>query len=155
MLAQNVFGLPSMGWRYPFAEMDRLARQMDWMNNAIFGQPGARMMMPKVFPAVNITENKEKYFVRAELPGIKTEDIKLEVTGSNLSISGERKISFEGEAVKYHRREREAGRFSRVISLSDDVEADSVEAKMKDGLLTVAITKSATAKARQIKVKAS
>lgn len=153
MLALNLFNSPSIGWRNPFTELDRLAHQLDWMTNAMFKQPGARMLMPKVFPAINVTEDKDKYYVRAELPGMKADDINLEVVGRNLSISGKREISSEGENAKYHRREREAGSFSRVFRLPEDVEADSVEAKLNDGLLTVAIAKSAATKTKQIEVK--
>ncbi len=155
MLTRNVFGLPSMGWRNPFADLENLTRRMDLLTNAMYGRPGTSFMMPKVFPAINITEDKDKYYVRAELPGIKAEDIKLEVTGKNLAITGERKIQSEGKNVRYHRREREAGRFSRIVGLPGDVDADSVDAKLVAGLLTVAIAKSAAAKAKQITVKTS
>lgn len=77
----------------------------------------------------------------------------MEVTGNNLSISGERKIQSEGKNAKYHRKEREAGKFSRIISLPGEVDSDSVEAKLVNGLLTVAIVKSAAAKPKQITVK--
>jgi HSP20 family protein len=110
-------------------------------------------MMPKVFPAINITEDKEKYYVRAELPGMKANEVQVEVTGRNLAISGERKIQSEGENAKYHRREREAGKFSRVIGLPGEVNADSVDARLVNGLLTVTIDKSMAAKPKQITVK--
>ena len=155
MLTRNVFSLPSTGWRNPFADLENLSRRMDLLTNATFGRPGARLAMSKIFPAINITEDKDKYYVRSELPGMKAEDIKLEVTGRNLAITGERKIQSEGENTRYHRREREAGRFSRIVDLPTDVDADSVDAKLVNGLLTVAIAKSAAAKAKQITVKAS
>jgi HSP20 family protein len=155
MLTRNSFGLPSIGWRNPFADLENLTRRMDLLTNAMFGRPGARLMMPTVFPAINITEDKDKYYVRAELPGMKAEDIKLEVTGRNLAITGERKIRSEGDNAQYHRREREAGTFSRIVGLPGDVDADSVDAKLVNGLLTVAIAKSAAAKAKQITVKTS
>jgi len=142
-----------MGWRNPFADLENLTRRMDLLTNAMYGRPGTSVMMPKVFPAINITEDKDKYYVRAELPGIKANEIQVEVTGKNLSISGERKIQSEGKNTKYHRREREAGRFSRVIGLPGEVDADSVDARLVNGLLTVAITKSAAAKPKQITVK--
>ncbi len=155
MLTRNVFGLPSMGWRNPFADLENLTRQIDMLTNAIQGRRGTSFTMQKVFPAINITEDKENYYVRAELPGMKAEDINLEVTGRNLAIAGERKIQSEGENVRYHRRERDAGRFSRIIGLPGDLDADSVDAKLVNGLLTVAIAKSAAAKAKQITVKTS
>ena len=101
----------------PFAEMERLARQMEWLAGGILPRTAMPLFSARVFPAVNITEDKDKYYVRAELPGIKANEINLEVSGRNLSISGERKIESEGDNVKYHRRERDAGRFSRLISL--------------------------------------
>lgn len=155
MLARNVFGLPLVGGRHPFTGLERMARQMDLMTNTFFGRPGKPFMRPKVFPAINITEDLDQYHIRAELPGIKADDIKIEVAGRNLSISGERKIQSEGNNAKYHRREREAGKFSRMISLPGDIEADSVDAQMVDGLLSVKIAKSAANKARQITVKAA
>ncbi len=114
MVAKRIIGFPSMGLHRPFGEMDRMARQMDLLTNALFGRPQMPLFSSRVFPAVNITEDKEKYYVRAELPGIKADEISLEVTGRNLTISGERKIQSEGENARYHRREREAGSFSRV-----------------------------------------
>ena len=155
MLKRNMFGLPSMGWRNLFADFENLTRQMDLLTNAMYDRPGARLVTPKVFPAINITEDKDKYYVRAELPGMKAEDIKLEVTGRNLAITGERKIHSESENARYHRRERDAGRFSRIVALPGEVDADSVDAKLVNGLLTVSIAKSAAAKAKQITVKAS
>jgi HSP20 family protein len=142
-----------MGRRNPFADLEDLTRRMDLLTNAIYGRHGMNFMMSKVFPAINITEDKEKYYVRAELPGIKANELQVEVTGRNLAISGERKIQSEGENAKYHRREREAGKFSRVIGLPGEVNADSVDARLVNGLLTVIIAKSVAAKPKQITVK--
>ena len=153
MAATRMTQFPFLGWRYPFDEMHRLARQMDQIASTVFERPEMRWLSSKVFPAVNITEDTDKYYVRAELPGIKSDEIQLEVTGKNLAISGERKIRSEGDSAKYHRKEREEGKFSRIISLPGEVNADSVQAKLVNGLLTVAIAKSETAKPRQIAIK--
>ncbi len=153
MVAARMISLPTMERRDPFAEMERMARQMDLLTKTIFGRPEMQFFPSKVFPAINITEDKEKYYVRAELPGIKADELQVEVTGKNLSISGERKIQSEGENAKYHRKEREEGRFSRVISLPGEVDADSVDAKLINGVLTIAIAKSVAARAKQITVK--
>ena len=109
--------------------------------------------LPLVFPPVNVTEDNHNYFVRAELPGIKAEELNISVTGKNLTISGERKIASEGDDVRYHRREREAGSFNRIIALPRDVEVDNVEAGLEDGVLTVTIPKAEEAKPKQITVK--
>jgi len=152
MFTSRMIGFPSMGRRSPFAEMERMAKQMDLLSRAIFGRPEMRPFAAKVFPAINLTEDNEKYYVRAELPGISADAINLEVTGRNLAISGERVIPSEGENARYHRREREAGRFSRMIGLPGDVDAESVAAKLVDGLLTISIAKAASARPRQIAV---
>jgi HSP20 family protein len=152
MAATRMTQSPFLGWRHPFAEMHRLARQMDQMADAMIGRPEMRWLSSKVFPAINITEDKDNYYVRAELPGIKSDDIELESTGRKLAISGERKIRSEGESAKYHRKEREEGKFSRVIHMPGEVNADSVNAKLVNGVLTITIAKSEAAKPRQIAI---
>ncbi|MDD3813165.1 MAG: Hsp20/alpha crystallin family protein [Desulfocapsaceae bacterium] len=153
MITRKMMGIPSMGWPLSFDEMERMARQMNWLTGGILGKPGTSMFSAKVFPAVNISEDKGNYYVRTELPGIWADDINLEITGRNLAISGERKIPSEGENARYHRKEREAGKFSRVISLPGDVEINSVEAKLTNGLLTITIAKAEAARPKQISVK--
>jgi HSP20 family protein len=105
-----------------------------------------------VFPLTNVTEDNENYYVRSELPGIKSDDLDIQVTEEGISISGERKIPEEGNNARYHRREREAGKFSRLISLSKKVDVNKVEASMENGVLKVTIPKSEASKPRQITV---
>lgn len=108
-----------------------------------------------VFPLINVTEDKDNYYVRAELPGLKADDLELSVTGETLSISGERKIPAEDEKAQYHRRERDAGRFSRIVSLPAQLNTGKVEASCTDGVLAVTLPKAEEAKPRQIAVKTS
>jgi HSP20 family protein len=141
------------GFGWPgFGELDRMKRDMDrlfrGLSGGLFRAPTAG-----VFPLVNVMEDSSNYFVRAELPGVKSEDVDICVTGDSLSISGERKIATEGGA-KYHRREREAGTFSRILSLPGPIDAGKVEATCRDGILTVVLPKTEAAKPRQISVKA-
>jgi HSP20 family protein len=152
MLARRLIHYPSMGWANPFAEMERISRNMDFLSRHMLGSPSLSMLPSKVFPAVNISEDKDKYFVCAELPGIKADEIDIQVHGKNLTISGERKIPSEGDNVKYHRREREAGKFSRVIGLPGEIDADGVDARVENGVLLVKIAKSEAAKPKQITV---
>ena len=86
---------------------------------------------------VNVTEDPDNYYVRAELPGVKTDELGISVTGDTLTLSGERKLLEESEQASYHRREREAGSFSRVISLPSRLDVDKVKAHAEDGVLTV------------------
>ena len=151
MIFRRPFYSPTWGMASAFQELDRMRRQLDEMSGGL-GQRPYRVLGARVFPLINLSENKDSYFVRAEMPGLKADDIGISVAGNNLSISGERKIASEGENVRYHRREREAGTFNRVIALPGDVDADKIEAKHVDGILTVVIPKAETAKPKQITV---
>jgi HSP20 family protein len=99
-----------------------------------------------------LTEDADNYYVRAELPGVKADELDIQVTANNLSISGERKIEAEEEGAKYHRRERDAGRFSRSLQLPGEIDSEKVEAKLEDGIVTVVISKADVAKPKQISV---
>jgi HSP20 family protein len=105
-----------------------------------------------VFPAVNITEDVDAYYVSAELPGVNSADLDLSVTANQLTLAGERKISEEAADARYHRREREAGRFSRAVVLPGEIDPDHVKARMEDGVLTVTISKAEKTKPRKIAV---
>jgi HSP20 family protein len=143
---------PLYNLRSTFDELERMRNEMA----RLFDQATGRSFQGTtagVFPLVNVTEDKDNYFVRAELPGLKAEELNIAVTGNNLTISGERKIPSEGDNVRYHRREREAGSFNRIIALPGDVEVDNVEAGLVDGVLTVIISKAEEAKPKQIMVK--
>ena len=152
MIYRKLFNVPTWGLNRPFREFDRLRRQMDELYCAL---SGGVLPMPSagVFPLTNVTEDNENYYVRAELPGIKPDELDIQVTAAGISISGERKISAEGNGAKYHRREREAGKFSRLINLPGEVDVNKVEASMENGILKVTIPKSEAAKPRQITVK--
>lgn len=153
MFARRLTNWPGFGWENPFSEMERMRRQIGALSEMMLREgPLRRMGTTGVFPPINLTENNESYFVRAELPGMKSEELDIQVTGKGVTISGERKIPSEGEGVRYHRREREAGRFSRIIGLPGDIDAEKVDAKMVNGMLTITIPKCETAKPRQITV---
>ena len=104
-------------------------------------------------PAVDIAEDDKEYLVKAELPEVRKEDVKVTVENGLLSISGERKFEKEENGRKYHRVERAYGSFVRSFSLPDDVDTDKVEAKYSDGVLRVHVAKSEAAKPKQIEVK--
>ena len=154
MIIKRVVGWPTWEWRSPFNEWERMRRDMDRLMEGMLGSQytGARA---GVFPPLNITEDADNYYIRAELPGMNAEQLDLSVTGNDLSISGERTIPAENESVKYHRREREAGRFSRVITLPSQINPAKVSARSVDGILTVLLPKAEEAKPKKISVKAS
>jgi HSP20 family protein len=145
-------GFPNIGWRSAFTDLERIRRDMDRLFEQVLGGT-SRPLSAGVFPLINLTEDTDNYYVRAELPGLKADELSITVTGNNLTISGERKIPSEGDNIKYHRREREAGSFSRIIALPADVELDNIEAGLVDGVLSLTIPKAEAAKPRQITVK--
>jgi len=153
MIFRRIHDWPDWDPRSSFEELEKMRRQMDRLYEGFRGDPW-REPSAGVFPLTNVTEDKDSFYLRAELPGVKADDLEISVTNNSISISGERKIS-ENENVKYHRREREAGKFSRMISLPTAIDTSKVEARSSDGILTVTIPKAETAKPRQITIKAS
>jgi HSP20 family protein len=151
MIYRRLFDLPTWRYRNPFEELDRMRGQMDRFMEGWSGSPAFRPPAG-VFPAVNLTEDKDRYYIRAELPGIRSEDLDIQVTGKNLAISGERVVKPDVSEARYHRREREGGRFSRLIALPGDVDADQVEANLANGILTISVAKAEASKPRQIKI---
>jgi HSP20 family protein len=152
MIYRRLFNFPTWGGRRPFNELERLRKQMNELYGA-FTEGGIPLPSAGVFPLTNVTEDSNSYYVRAELPGMKSEELDIQVTSDGISISGERKIPEEGNGVKYHRREREAGRFSRSINLPGDIDVSAVEASLENGILTILIPKAEIAKPRQITIK--
>jgi HSP20 family protein len=152
MIYRSLYGVPSWKVRNPFDELSSMRRQMDRFLEA-FGSRQEGRITAGVFPAVNLSEDPEHYFIRAELPGINADQLDIQVTGNNISLSGKREIAEEGNGVRYHRREREGGSFSRAITLPGDIDADKVEADLLNGILTVKIAKAEAAKPRQIEIR--
>ncbi len=153
MLFRRVSDWPSYRVRSPFGELDRMRREMERLFGEI-DRGGFTGPTAGVFPLMNLTENPDTYIVRAELPGMKADEIDISVTQDNLSISGERKIPAESADAKYHRKERDAGKFSRIVSLPGPVNTEKVEASSVNGILTVVFPKAEEAKPKQITIKA-
>lgn len=151
MIYRRLFNLPTWRVRSPFEELAQLKRQMERLYEDA-REPYQRAQAG-VFPLVNLTEGKDHYYVRAELPGVKPEDLDIQATANSIAISGERKIAAEEKSARYHRREREAGNFSRMIGLPGDIDPDKVEANLENGILTIEISKLEAAKPKQITVR--
>jgi HSP20 family protein len=150
MIVRRTSAWPNWDWRSPFEELERMRRFLDTLSTSVFREPFAG-----VYPLMNVTEDTNAYYIRAELPGIRTEDLEISATGNSISISGERKIPDAGTDAIYHRRERESGRFSRILNLPTQIDAEKVDATMADGVLTVVLPKSEEAKPKQIAIKAA
>lgn len=104
MIYRRFLNVPTWGFRSPMDELQRMRQQLEQMFEGSATLP--QRSTAGVFPLINLTEDKDSFFVRAELPGVKSEELDIQVTANNLSISGERKIVAE-EGVRYHRKERD------------------------------------------------
>jgi HSP20 family protein len=104
-------------------------------------------------PLVDITEDDKEYLVKAEIPEMKKEDIKINVHDDVLTLSGERKYEKEEKGKKYHRVERAYGSFLRSFTLPEDADGSKISAEYKDGMLKLHLPKSEQAKKKAIEVK--
>jgi HSP20 family protein len=104
-------------------------------------------------PPVDIAEDDKEYTLKAELPGMSKENIKVSVDGGVLSITGERKAEKEEKNKKYHRIERSYGAFTRSFALPEDASGEKVSADFKDGVLKVHLPKEEKAKTKSVEVK--
>ncbi|MEN3037978.1 MAG: Hsp20/alpha crystallin family protein [Candidatus Kryptonium sp.] len=104
-------------------------------------------------PRVDISETDDEYIVRAEIPGVNKDDIKITIKENMLTISGEKKQEKETKNENFHRIERVYGSFSRSFTLPGAVKVDKVEAKFKDGVLTIKLPKVEEAKTKEIEIK--
>ena len=103
-------------------------------------------------PPFDVFEDKDNFVVKAEVPGMKREDINVSLHDGSLVISGERQNETRSEGTEVYRAERFFGKFQRVIALPAAVAPDKVKAQYKDGILTITLPKSEEAKPKQIEV---
>ena len=102
--------------------------------------------------AIDVAETDDAYTVRAELPGVKIDDVEITIENNTLSVAGEKSDRHEESDEAYRLTERRYGRFHRALRLPRRVDADAVEAEYTDGVLTITLPKCETAKARRIEV---
>jgi HSP20 family protein len=141
----------------PFRELDDLQNRL----STLFGRAPVRKDGPKDealtvaewAPLVDIVEDDHQYLIKAELPEVKKEDVRLTVQDGVLSLSGDRKFVKEEKGKKYHRVERAYGSFVRTFTLPEDANEQKVSADFKDGLLQIHLPKSEKARPKNIEVK--
>lgn len=138
-----------------------LLSDMDRLFDDFRSEWESAFMVPRAFaaeairqPLIDLTDNGKEYVVKAEIPGIKKEDLSIEVTENGIEISGETKVeqSEEDKSAGYIRKERRYARFYRSLPLPDKVVADKTDAELKDGVLTVKLPKAAPPEKKTKKV---
>lgn len=119
----------------------------------LFDRPEATGLFDRTMaPAVDVVETGEEFLIVADLPGVDRKDLELSVTGSLLSIKGEKKGDPGTEKRKIFRKETWAGSFARTIDLPADIDADKVSAELADGVLSVRVPKREEAKTKLVNV---
>ena len=144
----------------PFRELEDMSDRL----NRMFARPSVRtasgngkenLTVADWVPTVDISETDGAYQIKAELPEVKKDDVKVTLEDGILTIQGERRREKEEKTTKYHRVERSYGSFVRSFSLPDQVDEGGVKAEYKEGVLNLTIPKSEKAKPRAIEVKVS
>ena len=136
-------------WR-PFEELERIRREFDRLMEEFFAkeEPVERLFAP----ALDVYETDTEVVVKAELPGVKKEDVEVLIRDNNLIIRGEKKEEREEKTEALHRVERVYGKFERVISLPVEVKLEGVKAEFKDGVLEVRFPKEKTSREAKIEI---
>ena len=138
----------------PFRGLDKIHSRINELFDEAFGRPLAYQPSAATtwYPPVDILESKDAYLVRAELPGMKKEDINLEFTDGVVTLSGERKLEEPAAGVEYHRAERVTGKFVRSFHLPKTIKQDEMKATYRDGILEIHVPKAEEAKPKQIAI---
>lgn len=143
----------------PVQEINRLRNRLSSLFGSPFEDDDFLAPVTSFFegwtPGLELYDDKDKFTVRAELPGMKKEDIDVSVLADTLTISGEKKQEEERKEGDTYRSERFFGRFQRSITLPQPVDTGRIEAHYKDGVLTLTLPKSESAKRKQIEIKPS
>jgi HSP20 family protein len=136
----------------PLVEMDEIQQRL---NRLLFERTArtAGEGFADFLPAVDIQETDNEFLVKADLPGIKKEEIKIQVAEGVLAIEGERRQDKEEKGKRFHKVEREYGRFVRRFALPTEIDGEKVRAEFKDGVLNVVLPKAPAAKPTHIEVK--
>jgi len=130
-----------------------LQEEMQDLFSQVLGEGGETWLSGHIVPSLDLSETDQAVDVRMDVPGMKPDDIDIQVNGNLLTVSGENKEEKEEKGRSFHRIERRCGSFSRSVTLPCAVKEDKIDAKYLDGVLTISMPKSEEAKSRKIKVK--
>lgn len=134
----------------PFREMESMMGRQDWptRGGAMTAGEGADWA-----PRVDISETEKGFIIKADIPGVKREDVKIHIEDRVLNIRGESRQEKEDKSEKMHRIERFYGSFSRSFTLPENVNVEKIDASFKDGLLTLVVPKIEAVKPKSVEVK--
>ena len=141
------------GWSTPTATAAQMRRDMESLIERLTGAAGDESTAG-VFPPMNVSEDRDQYYVRALIPGVDASQLNVSVVHQTVTVSGVRQSS-EEQGVSYHRKERAEGPFSRSVTIPAAFDGARVEAKYVDGTLTLTLPKPEAAKPRRVTVQTS
>jgi HSP20 family protein len=138
----------------PLREFSTLQNEMNRLFNTVFDAPapGNGGTMRRWMPAMDLVESGDHFVLRADLPGLSEEDVKIELEDTTLTISGERAAEHESKDEGYYRLERAFGSFSRTLQLPKGIDPEAVAASFDRGVLEVRIPKPEQRKPRRIEI---
>jgi HSP20 family protein len=141
----------------PVRELHTIQNEMNRLFNTFFESPapadgGATTAVRRWIPAMDLVETQDEFVLRADLPGMSENDVKVELEDNVLTIAGERKAEHEQRKEGYYRIERSSGHFSRSLTLPDGVDPEAVRARFDDGVLEVRIPKPEQRKPRKVAI---
>ena len=139
----------------PWSIVDMLHRDLDRLAARHIPADDSEAVVTDWVPAVDIIEEKERFVLRADVPGVNPADIEVSMDAGVLTIAGQRVQETHGEDAGLQRMERVSGRFFRRFSLPDTADAENVSAQCRNGILEVAIPKQPQVQARRIEVQAA
>ncbi|NPA28441.1 MAG: Hsp20/alpha crystallin family protein [Epsilonproteobacteria bacterium] len=126
----------------PFAELEEIREQFNRLLNNVGSNVNENVMKDIDFvPAVNTREADDAYYIEVDLPGVKKEDITIDINENTLTIKGERKIKEEYKDANFYKVESVYGKFERSFALPEDADIDNIEAKFENGVLIIKIPK--------------
>lgn len=136
----------------PFREMDELLSRFQTGLSRLPARRGDSLSPAEFAPAVDISETPDAYLLKAELPGLNKDEVKVKLHNGILTLTGERKSEQERKDEKFHRVERSFGSFTRSFALPEDAVAERISAECKDGVLTVRVGRSEAPKAEAVEI---
>jgi HSP20 family protein len=141
----------------PFRDLEEMGRNFEDFFGRPFLPASWRRFSPEEMtwaPAIDVTEQEDKFLIKAELPGVKEEDIGISVSGNSLTIEGEKRTESETKKKGYYYSEATYGNFSRSMTIPSMVDANKIDAKFDNGILEITLPKIAESKPKKISIAA-
>lgn len=146
--------MPLIRWE-PARELSSLQSEMNRLFSTFFDTPEANSgggSARRWVPAMDLVETEDAFVLRADLPGLTSDDVKIELEDRVLSVSGERRFEHEDKGTGYYQVERGSGTFQRSLTLPEGVDADAISASFENGVLEVRVPKPEERRPRRVAI---